>query len=167
MMQALVISSHCHVATAKCVLTELQVALQGTLMSNGNHVEPDDSIAHLLQGPNAEWCRTRQMPMKEETVEKTEDTTEKKTDEKTKVLVLTEPRRNNLEENALQFGLDEAIRQGYAKPRLPSLDEATRQRFTKTSLPSTPKPKVKFVPTFRRSRSRKTHKMPAPLVTPD
>ena len=53
-------------------------------MSNGNHVEPDDSIAHLLQGPNAERRRRRQMPMKEETVEKTEDTTEKKTDEKTK-----------------------------------------------------------------------------------
>ena len=141
-------------------------------MSNGKHVEPDDPIAHLVTGPNAKRCRTQQMPMKEKTVEKTEDTTEKKTDEKTKVLVLTEPWRNKLEENALQFGIDESIRQGYAKPRWPSLDEATRQRFTKTSLPSTPKPKVKFVPTFRRSRSRTNPKRPAgpqlgPLVTPD
>ena len=107
----IVISSHCHVATAKCVLTELQVVLQGMLMSNGKHVEPDDPIAHLLTGPNAERRRTRQMPMKEKTVEKTEDTTEKKTDEKTKVLVLTETWRMKFEEDALQFRIDEAIKQ--------------------------------------------------------
>ena len=114
-------------------------------MSNGNHVEPDDSIAHLLQGPNAERRRTRQMPMKEETVEKTEDTTEKKTDEKTKVLVLNETWRKKLAEDARQFGMDEAI----------------RQRFTKPSLPSKPKPKVKFVPTVPPLRPQNLFRRPA------
>ena len=133
------------------MLTDLQVVIQGTLTSNGKHVEPDDPIAHLLTGPNAKRCRTQQVPMKEKTVEKTEDTTEKKTDEKTKVLVLNETWRKKLAEDARQFGIDEAIRQGFTKP----------------TLPSKPKPKVKFVPTFRRSRSRKTHKRRAPLVTPD
>ena len=76
-------------------------------MSNGKRVEPDDPIAHLLTCPNAKRSR----PMKEKTVEKTEDTTEKKTDEKTKVLVLSETWRKKCEEDALQFGIDEAIRQ--------------------------------------------------------
>ena len=120
-------------------------------MSNGNHVEPDDPIAHLLTGPNAERHGTRQMPMKEKTVEKTEDTTEKKTDAKTKVLVLNETWRKKLAENVRQFGVDEAIRQGFTQP----------------SLPCTPTPNVTLVPRFGRSRSPKTLKRPSPLGTPD